>query len=69
MQQPNGCHLAANLDIFIIHTIGTLFLMNIVFKLQLQKNCTPPNNNKLDPLINFFKMPIKVNSLGQTAET
>ena len=31
--------------------------------------CVPPNNNKQNPLINTFKMPIKVNSLEQTAET
>ena len=31
--------------------------------------CFPPNNNKPNPFINFFKMPIKVNFLEQTAET
>ena len=30
--------------------------------------CVSPNNKK-NPFINFFKMPIKVNSLEQTAET
>ena len=31
--------------------------------------CVQPNNNKQNHLINFFKMPIKVNSLEQSAET
>ena len=32
------------------------------------KCCAIPKNNKQNPFINYFKMPIKLNSLGQTAE-
>ena len=31
-------------------------------------SCVLPNNNKPNPFINFFKMPIKVNFLEKTAE-
>ena len=31
--------------------------------------CVAPNNKKQNPLINFFKMLIKVNSPEQTTET
>ena len=31
--------------------------------------CAPPDNKKQNPLINFLKMPIKLNSLEQTTET
>ena len=31
--------------------------------------CAPPNNEKENPFVNLFKMPIKLNSLEQTAVT
>ena len=40
----------------------------VLYQIDNNKS-NPPNNIKVNPLINFFKMPINLNSLEKTAET
>ena len=56
------------INIFKQKTNGT-YSINIPAKIvEKQICCSLPNNNKSNPFINLFKMPIKLNSVEQTAE-